>query len=359
MVVDLADILRRHWPRYEQQYGSRLLPSHRRLVSAILQCRTSALGGHLYACAPCSVHHYAYHSCNHRSCPKCGHHEATAWIDQQQAYLLPVPYALVTFTLPAQLRLFCRSAQKFWYHQLFCQSAATLQDVAARPKYLGGRLGFLGILQTWTRDLRYHPHVHYLVPTGGLSPDGHHWRRPPNPKFFLPERVLSARFRSRFKRLLRQHHPSLFQRIPARVWKLQWVVDVELVGSGQAALQYLSAYIYKTAITSQRLLACDSQTVTFRYREAKTQRGKEARLPAEQFLHRWLQHTLPRGFQRVRYYGWRSPATAQRWQRILALLHWKAPVPLAPSPQPPPCCPRCHQPMTRLRPLPRAPPPSS
>lgn len=166
-MVELADILRRHWPAYVRRWGHRLSPEHHRAVRAILRCRTPQLGGQLYRCPGCGQAHYAYHSCGHRACPQCGHHDAGQWLARQQNRLLPVPYFLVTFTVPPALAALLRSSPKAGYAQLFAQSAATLQDVAATR--LGIEPGFLGILQTWTRDLRFHPHVHYLVPGGGLT----------------------------------------------------------------------------------------------------------------------------------------------------------------------------------------------
>jgi len=215
-VLDLAEILRRHWPAYLKKFGGRILPSHRRAVAAMLRCRTPALGGQLYRCARCGKLHGAYHSCNHRACPKCGHHEATAWIAKQKTLLLPVPYFLVTFTVPGQLRPFIRARQKFFYPLLFAQSAAALADIAADPKRWGVALGFLGVLQTWTRDLRYHPHIHYLVPGGGLTHDQLRWLRVPNPQFFLPQPVLAARFGNRLKAALQQKDPKLFCVHPAQ-----------------------------------------------------------------------------------------------------------------------------------------------
>jgi hypothetical protein len=355
-VIDLAEILRRHWPAYEQKFGERILPSHRRAVAAIVRCRTSALGGQLYGCAQCGKNHCAYHSCNHRACPKCGHHDATAWIAKQKTLLLPVPYFLLTFTVPAELRAFIRSAQKLWFELLFRESSRALQDIAADPKHLGVQLGFLGVLQTWTRDLRFHPHIHYLVPGGGLSQDQLRWLRVPNGQFFLPEQVLAGRFRNRLKRALQQKAPKLFVQIPRRVWSQKWVVDVLPVGHGEPVLKYLSAYIYKTALTAQRLIGCDDATVTFSYRDSASGQQKLCRLPAQAFLHRFLQHILPSGLQRVRYFGWLAPAASKRRARILALLDWKAPPFIAPAPLPPPSCPQCQIPMRRIGTLPRAPP---
>ena len=354
-MVDLAEILRQHWPGYERKFGSRLLPSHRRAVRAILACRTAALGGHVYRCGDCGHLHYAYHSCNHRACCRCGHGDASQWIARQKTKLLPVPYFLVTFTVPAALRPWIRSHQKLGYGWLFAHSAAALQEVAQREKYLGAQLGLVGVLHTWTRDLRYHPHVHYLVPGGGLSADGRQWRRT-SPEFLLPERVLAARFRTRWREQLQREHPEVFQQIPARVWQERWVVDIISVGSGEAALKYLSAYIYRTALSAQRLMRCDAQTVTFNYRPSGERQWKACALPAEKFLHRFLQHVLPAGFQRVRYFGWLAPQARKRWQRILRLLRWRAAelIPAEPSTQPE--CPRCRKPMRWVAELPRAPP---
>jgi Transposase zinc-binding domain/Putative transposase len=166
-LIPLAAVLRRHWPVYERKYRARLLPSHRRAVAAILSCRTPALGGQLYRC-DCGQQHYAYHSCNHRACPQCGHADATQWLQRQRRKLLPVPYYLVTFTVPAQLRQVIRSNQKSLYPLLLRESAGALRDIARDHKDLGAQLGLLAVLQTWTRDLRYHPHVHCVVPGGGL-----------------------------------------------------------------------------------------------------------------------------------------------------------------------------------------------
>ena len=355
-MIDLAEIFRLHWPEYERRYGSKLLPSHRRAVKAILQCRTPALGGEVYQCGPCHRHRYVYHSCNHRGCPKCGHHQATQWIQKQKSHLLPVPYFMVTFTLPSELREYFSSHQKDCCNLLFAASSQALRDVAANPKYLGAQIGMMGILQTWTRDLRYHLHIHYLVPAGGLSEDGLRWIRLKFADYLAPEGVLAARFKTLMKQALQEDHPLFFKTISPKLWQKKWVVDVLQVGRGEAALKYLSAYIYKTAITAQRFLACNQEEVSFRYRDAKTGHWEVARLTGEQFLQRFLQHVLPRGFARIRYYGWRSAAALKRWERILALLDWKPPLPPLPLPAQLILCPQCHQPMVFMGKLARPPP---
>jgi len=183
-LIALAQVLRRHWAAYEQKFGVRLLPSHRRAVQAMLACRTAALGGQLFGC-DCGARQFVYHSCNHRACPQCGHADTTQWLDRQRRRLLPVPYWLVTFTVPKELRLLIRSHQKLLYALLIRQCAAALMEVGRDHKNLGAQLGVLAVLQTWARDLHYHPHVHCVVPGGGLSADG--LRRGFWPDAFAPD----------------------------------------------------------------------------------------------------------------------------------------------------------------------------
>ena len=350
----LAEVLRRHWPAYARQLGARLLPSHRRAVQAILSCRTPALGGQLFGCQ-CGRKEFVYHSCNHRACPRCGHADATQWLERQRRRLLPVPYYLVTFTVPEPLRRFIRSNQKILYPLLIRESAGALLDVGRDHKNLGAQLGALAVLQTWTRDLRFHPHVHCVVPGGGLSTDGLRWVRPQCPDYFLPQAALAMRFRTRLKRILQQDHPRLFVQIPRQVWKLDWVADVQPVGSGEPALKYLAAYVYRTALSAEKIVADDGQRITFTYRDNQRRLRKLSLCP-QAFLHRFLQHVLPRGLQRVRYFGWLSPAATARWERIRALLDCQSPSTPDPRPSTVPMCPCCHKPMRLLGLLPRAPP---
>lgn len=352
-MIPLAEVLRRHWPAYERKFGARLLPSHKRAVQAILSCRTQTLGGQLYRC-DCGRFHFAYHSCNHRACPQCGHANTEAWLAQRRRQLLPVPYYLVTFTVPQELRKLIRSNQKLLYALLIRESAGALLDVARSHKNLGAHLGLLAVLQTWTRDLRYHPHVHCVVPAAGLSEDGLRWLRTKDPDYFLPQQRLAARFRYRLKTALASQ-PAIRSPIPSSLWRTDWVADVQKVGNGQAVLKYLGAYLYRSAFSSQKILADDGTHITFAWRD-NHKRPRTTRLKAEQFLHRYLQHVPPKGFQRVRYYGYLSPAADKRWDRILALLDWKEPALQLPAPVPPPHCPVCQRPMLLVARLPRAPP---
>jgi hypothetical protein len=354
-VIPLAEVLRRHWPAYGRRFGAKLLPSHRHAVQCLLRCRTPALGGQVYRC-DCGRVEYSYHSCNHRACPKCGQADATEWLARQRRKLLPVPYYLVTFTVPAELRRLIRSHQKLLYRALLQESARALQDVARTHKNLGAEIGCLAVLQTWARDLHYHPHVHCVVPAGGLAAHGLRWVRPKDPDYFLPQTLLAARFRTRLRAVVRRELPQAYATIPAAVWRQPWVADVQPVGSGEPALKYLAAYVYRTAFSAERIVADDGQHVTFTYRDGKTGAPRRMRLPAEQFLHRFLQHVLPTGLQRVRSFGWLAPAAHRRWERILALLDWKPPARVLPAPTPPPLCRCCQKPMVLVGQLPRPPP---
>ena len=350
----MAEVLRRHWPAYERKFRARLLPSHRRAVTAVLNCRTPALGGQLFRC-DCGRQHFAYHSCNHRACPQCGQADATEWLARQRRRLLPVDYYLVTFTVPSELRALIRSHQKDLYPLLLRESAGALLDVGRDHQDLGAELGLLAVLQTWTRDLRYHPHVHCVVPGGGLSTDGLRWVRPKYPQHFLPQPVLAMRWRTRLKQALQQNHPVLFASLPKKVWFRKWVADVQPVGSGEPALKYLAAYVYRTAFSAERILADDGHHITFTCRDSKDRRTRALCLPVERFLHRFLQHVLPKGLQRVRYFGWLAPSAKKRFQRILALLDHRPPPLALPAPLPPPECPCCKKPMLLVGRWPRPP----
>ena len=353
-MIPLAAVLRRHWPAYERKYRARLLPSHRRAVAAILSCRTPALGGQLYRC-DCGQEHYAYHSCNHRACPQCGHADATEWLQRQRRKLLPVPYYLVTFTVPAQLRQVIRSHQKDLYPLLLRESAGALRDIARDHKDLGAQIGFLAVLQTWTRDLRYHPHVHCVVPGGGLSPDRLRWVSPKREGYFLPQAVLALRFRTRLRQALQQQHPQLYLQIPRAAWALAWVADVQPVGTGEPAFKYLAAYVYRTAFSAERILADDGQTITFTYKDSQEPPPHRA-APGR---------TLPPPLPPARA----APGLAagpplrlpqRRRHRPMATRAGPAGLATAasdPRPTSPvPLCPRCHKPMALIGRLPRAPP---
>jgi hypothetical protein len=327
-MTTLAEIVRQYGDAYREKYGERLLPSHRRTLQDIAQCRTVTLGGHVYHCDHCDETRYRYHSCQNRHCPQCQHDQGQAWLDRQQAALLPVPYFMVTFTLPAALHQVARSHQKTVYNILFRTSAAALQKLARDPRYVGGQIGMVGVLHTWGRTLSYHPHVHYLVPAGGLSPGGDHWLSARS-TFLVPVKALSRLIRAKFRDALKK--ADLFDRVPAAVWQQDWVVHCQPVGKGQAALKYLAPYIFRVAISNRRILKVTDGRVTFRYRATETGRWQRCTLGAEEFLRRFLQHVLPKGFVKVRYYGLFSPSLRHLLPIIRLWLDALGPDPIRPT----------------------------
>ena len=362
-MLELADIFRQHGAQYRAKYGQRMLPSHHQAMQAIEHCRTEVMGGHLYACEACGEHQYRYHSCQNRHCPKCQNEAAQQWLSQQQHWLLPVPYFLVTFTLPAALRPLARRNQKTIYNLLFRTAAAALKELALDPRFVGGQIGMLGILHTWGRDLSYHPHVHFVVPGGGLAADGQTWLPAPK-KFLVHVKPLAKLYRAKFRDALKKK--SLFDPVPAQIWTQPWIVHAKPVGSGQATLKYLAPYIFRVALSNNRLLKLEDGQVTFRYQASDTGETKLCTLSAEAFIHRFLQHVLPKGFVKVRYFGFLAPGKRTQLNRIWHLLALAPPtqpalVPLTEpcSPQHPPACPVCGQLMRHqqvIRPEPRRPP---
>jgi hypothetical protein len=351
----LAEILRRHWPAYVARHGAKnILPSHHAAAGAILSCHTPEGGGSLYDCE-CGHQHFAYHGCGHRACPQCGHREAQEWLERQTARLLPATYHLVTFTVPEQLRQIIRSNQRLMLDILFRESAATMQDVAATK--LRGELGLLGALHTWSRQLVYHPHIHYIVPGVALRKDGI-LVTPKDPDYLLCVKVLSVRMRTRFERALRERDAALFHQIQSSVWRKAWVVHSEPVGRGKEALSYLSRYIYRTAISTERHLEESNGSVSFRYKDSKTREQKTAVLPVLVFLAMFLQHVLPKRFRRVRAYGWQSPAAKKKFARIRALLDALPACVTATVPKEAVviCCPKCRKPMRLIGTFGRGPP---
>ncbi|MCP4542711.1 MAG: IS91 family transposase [Chloroflexi bacterium] len=323
-MVEMADIFLEYGPSYRAKYGDRMLPSHKKAMHAIEQCRTSALGGHVYHCLDCGEKEYQYHSCRNRHCPKCQNGKAYEWLEKQQSILLPTPYFLVTFTLPDELRDVARSNQKLIYDALFRMSAQAMQTLGADPRFVGGQMGMVGVLHTWGRNLSFHPHIHYLVPGGGIDRDSKLWL-PAAKSFLFPVQALSILFRAKFRDALKD--TDCFANIPADVWEKDWVVHSKPVGDGTLALKYLAPYVFRVAISNHRILDMDDGRVTFRYRDTKTGKIRTSALPAQEFIRRFLQHVLPKGFVKVRYYGFLAPGCRPRLAALRQQLVSTNPVP--------------------------------
>jgi Putative transposase/Transposase zinc-binding domain len=359
-MVTLGEVFRRYGPQYRERFGHRLSADQYAAMRAIEACRTEALGGHIYTCPACATTRYSYHSCRNRHCPTCQQDASQTWLAQQQALLLPVPYFLVTFTLPSGLRAVARQHPRTIYTLLFRASAAALQQLAQDPRFLGGQIGMLGVLQTWTRDLRFHPHVHYLVPAIALASDGM-FRRPRHSAFLVPAKPLAILFRAKLRAAVRQ--TDLYQQIPREIWQQAWVVDCRPVGSGAAALKYLAPYIFRVALSNNRIVGVQDDRVTFRYRDGITKQMRTCTLPALAFIGRFLQHVLPKSVVSVRYYGLFRLGNRALLEQVRAQLVPSARAGMAPTAAPSarlvpaePAvlrCPACGQPMQLVQTLSR------
>jgi len=352
-MIEIADVFRRFAADYLSAHGASMLPSHRRAIEDILNCRTAALGGQVWRCEACSTEVFSYHSCGNRSCPKCHTAQTQEWLERRQAEMLPVPYFHITVTVPAELREVLRAHQRDGYAVLMQASAAAIIELARDPRYVGGTVAVLAVLHTWTQQLNLHPHVHCLVSGGGISEDAATWH-PARRNFLLPIKALDKLVRGKFRDLLRRNCPDLV--IPDTVWRTRWILHVTAWGSGeQAVLDYLARYVFRVALTNARIVALDDKTVTIQYKERKTGRRRSCRLSGHEFIRRFLQHVLPRGFHKVRYYGLWHPTQRHNAARVRQMLQLQA----QPEPGPPPqpvlpsldqsgapiesrICPHCH-----------------
>lgn len=320
-----------------------LPPAHRRALTAILRCRTPALGGRLYRCTDCSGHDYAYHSCHHRACPRCGGADTAGWTAAVQEKLPSVPCFFWTFTVPDTLRAAFAAEPAGLHDALFAQAFAALQTVADKKRHLGGELGAVAVLHTWGRQLQHHPHVHLIVPGGGLRPDQNRWQRCRSAEWFLPVKAVAAAFRRGFAGALRALAPALHATVPEATWRAEWNVDVQPAGTAEAVVRYLARYVKRTAISDERIIEATDTQVCFRYTDSQSGRRREARLNAVAFMRRYLQHVPPPGRHRVRYFGWLHPAAWRRRMRVDTLVGKVIVVRAAAPPRPDwsRCCPHC------------------
>ena len=316
-MIELAEVVRKHGPEYLEKFGDRMPPNHKRALSAITACRTEEMGGHLEACDHCGILRFSYHSCKNGSCPKCHTADTKRWLEKNEVALLPVPYFHLVFTLPAILREIVRKNQKTLYAVLFQAAAESLAKLGMDPQYIGGQLGMLAVLHTWTRTKEYHPHLHLLVPAGGLTKDGV-WR-PARRRFLVPVKPLSLIFRAKFMKLARKALPN--ETFPQEIWGKEWVVfSKPTFKKTKKVLNYLGRYVYRVAIANNSIIALENNYVTFRYQDSNTREWKTMRLAAMEFLRRFLQHVLPKGFHKVRYFGLLHPTNKVRLKRLQLLL---------------------------------------
>jgi Putative transposase/Transposase zinc-binding domain len=346
--VEVADILRVQGDCFQEQNRSWLGYQQLRVLRAITRCRTAALGGHLDSCSRCDLQAISYNSCRNRHCPKCQAQARQRWLERREQDLLPVPYFHVVFTLPHALNPLCQRHPRLLYDLLFHATAETMIEVAADPKHLGARIGFLSILHTWGQNLRLHPHLHCVIPAGGFDPDYSHWIHP-RYAFFLPVKVLSRIFRGKYlallQRALRQRRIDCPSTLVRALLKDDWVVYAKpAFGDPVRVLRYLGRYTHRVAISNQRLLSFDGHHVRFRWKDyAHGNKQRIMTLPASEFLRRFCQHVLPRGFVRIRHFGYLANA---RRAALIALARQQLACKTPPTPLPGSTpstwlCPRC------------------
>jgi hypothetical protein len=388
--LEVADIFRRHGNAYRLAHASRLDRCQRRVMAAIEACRTAALGGHVERCLKCGHTQVAFNSCRDRHCPKCQSSAARDWLMAREADLLPVEYFHVVFTVPQRIAAIAYQNKAVAYDMLFAAAVETLTTIAADPKHLGAQIGLTAVLHTWGQTLTYHPHVHCIVPGGGLSPDGTRWISC-RPGFFLPECVLSSLYRGLFlKKLRAAHHagrlrffgdlqhlanPNAFATYLAPLRFAKWVVDCRRPFAGpEQVLRYLARYTHRVAISNHRLVTATDHHVTFTWKDYRHEgRIAQMKLAPDEFIRRFLLHVLPDRFQRIRHYGFL--ANGHRKTKLTLIRQLLPPVP-HPSPssrnpndQPDlpraeaaaaeqnwkPTCPLCHSDMVIIEILPGPP----
>ena len=372
--VELSGIVRELGPRYRETH--RLSRGQSRALRAIELCRTPALGGHRDRCPKCGHEHLIWHSCRNRHCPKCQFAAREKWLAERKSELLPVPYFHVVFTLPDILNPLVLTNHRLIYDLLFRATRDTLLTIAADPKHLGARIGFLAVLHTWGQTLTLHPHLHCVVPAGGFSPDGTRWIRPRRKRFLLPVRVLSCYFRGRFLVLLRDAIRAQTLRIPDsldldqlntlidQAARKEWVVYAKRPFGGPAqVLAYLARYTHRIAISNARLLSFHDRKVTFRWKDYRHgNRPRLMTLTGDEFLRRFLLHVLPDRFVRIRHFGFFANrvrgASLAKARQLLGVPHIPDVPPSSGSdsidvpddssddaPEPTRVCPQCHQSM--------------
>lgn len=315
-MVELADIVRSHGGEYLEKFGDRMPAGHRRAIGAIVACRTEAMGGHLECCddSDCNHQRYSYHSCKNRNCPKCHGADTTRWLAKRRKELLAAPYFHVTITIPQQLRRIARSNQETLYPLLMGTAAESLLKLGLDSKYVGGKLAILAVLHTWTRTLEHHPHVHMLVAAGGVDANGC-WRQARKKKYLVCAKALSKLFRGKFMARVKKAFPE--ECFPSELWQTDWVVKIKPpIKNPKKVLDYLGRYVHRIAIANSRILSLEDGKVTFRYQESDTRKWKTMTLVAEEFLRRYLQHVLPEGFHKVRYFGLWSPANRKKLREV-------------------------------------------
>ncbi len=299
--MTINEIFQAYAQEYIETFGENIPSEHRKVMNAIINCRTAYCGTMIYRCEKCGQHHKTHQ-----------------WLMKQMERQLPGHHFMITFTVPQQLRRFIRSHQRACYSALFKASSETMKKLAADKKYIGGDLpGFLGVLHTWGRQLVYHPHIHYVVPGGALSKQNDRWH-PSRIDFYLPVKAMSKIFKAKFRDEMRKS--DLDSHIPEEVWNQEWVVNCQAIGNSAHSVKYLAPYVFKVAISNSRIIKVENHKVFFKYKKPQSNRWRTMVLDVMEFMRRFLQHVLPSGFMKVRYYGFLSPGASVPLEKIETLI---------------------------------------
>ena len=317
-MAHIQEIFKTYAPAYIRQYGDRMPKNHIKAVNAITSCRTAAAGIVIYDCVECGRPHMRFLSCGNRHCSLCQSHKTRQWLEKQIDRQMPGHHFMITFTVPEQLREVIRGHQRTAYEAMFAASSQTLKIFAADPRYVGGNLpGFFGVLHTWGRQLQYHPHIHYVVTGGAVSVSDGRWH-PSSQAFFAPVNAMSLIFRAKLKELFRNQ--GLYSNIDPDVWQKGFNVNCQAMTGSHQSIRYLAPYVFKVAITDRRIIAVENDVVRFRYKKSGSQRWRTMTLATDEFIRRFLQHVLPTGFMKIRYFGFMGSKPSVRRDQVRALI---------------------------------------
>ena len=316
-MTTINEIFRAFAPEYIERYPN--MPGHhRKVIAAIINCRSGKYGTTVYRCLKCGQKHFISRSCGNRHCPMCQYHKTQAWLEKQLNKQVGGQHFMITFTLPEEIRPIARQNQKLVYQALFKASSQALKKLAQDKRFIGTSLpGFTCLLQTWGRQLQYHPHIHYIVVSGGLSENRDAWI-PSRKDFFVHEKPLSIIFRAIFMKEMKK--AGLSGQIPSSVWKKDWVVDSEAMESADNSIRYLAPYVFRVAISNSRIVKVEDRFVYFKYRKHSSKQMKTMRLEVMEFIRRFLQHVLPSGFMKVRHFGFMNPNCCTPHETIVKLI---------------------------------------
>ncbi len=318
----IQHIFQTYGPQYLSLYGDRMPKFHKKTIQDIIDCRSGSFGAILYACNECHKIQPVPCCCGNTHCPNCHHDKADQWLNKQMEHLLPTYYFLLTITLPQGLRNVARSHQKIVYQAMFSCAHEALKKLARDKRFIGStRIGYLAVLHTWGNMMQYHPHIHLVIPGGAVSENGDHWL-PSRQDLFVHTKPLEKIFKAKFRDAIKKE--QLFHKIDPAIWKQQWVVHSQNAGKGQNSLRYLSRYVFRVAISNNRIKNIENHAIRFQYKDRQKKTCKTTTLDPMEFIRRFLQHVLPKGFMKIRHYGFlnpNSPFSIEKIRHLISLIH--------------------------------------